>query len=97
MMGLPPDIYNMLIRLDALVLSMPEDYSVIPKGKRCSCYRHFAKFKVTYGRHLGKTENPHILNVAFLCELCLLDYERTFKNGNVPYKVEENREVVQFT
>ena len=87
----------MLIRLDALVLSMPEDYSVISKGKRCSCFRHFAKFKITYSRHLRKTENPHILNVAFLCELCLLDYEQTFKDLEIPYKIEENGEVVQFT
>lgn len=76
---------------------MPENYSIVPKDKICvACVRHEANFKVTYGRHLGTTLNPHIITVTYVCELCLIDYVERFKELGMPYKIEENPEVVQF-
>jgi len=48
-----------------------------------------ATFKVTYGKYMD--------NVYFLCELCLIDYEDTLKNLDVPYRIEAIPEKVTFT
>lgn len=75
---------------------MVEKFSVIPEGKMCEgCGEFRATSKITYGKFLNETTNPKLVQVSFVCEMCLLEYEASLK-GSEPYRIEENPEVVQF-
>jgi len=68
--------------------------NVIPKGKICEgCHEFEATHKITYGKNL---DDLSLVSVAFLCEMCLVDYEFRLKNIDIPYKIEMNPEKVEF-
>ena len=63
---------------------------------KCRCC---AEFEATFILERGKLifDEFHILETYYLCEMCLLDYESSFKNIGLPYRIKVIPEKVSFT